>query len=163
MYRVFCANAWELEAERDAFLELVGQINEAQGMPRGILLVPVTLVNVDDKRRFQRAVDENIRASSYYLLVVEEDWGPRARNFERDYRLAVACAADENLPMRGAAILVRDQPDGAASPFGAVLATAGFPSTRFSTLEEFRSTVSGLLSEWLAAIPAESDASGEVA
>ncbi len=151
MLRVFCATAWELEAERHGFCEALGQVNQEQAMARGTLFVPVALKNVPDKRRLQAAVDENIRACSYYILAIEEGWGPSERNFERDYRLAIACRNDKDAPMRETAILVRDRPDGSPSPFGPVLDAAGFSSIRFATTEDFRGSVLRLLTEWLAA------------
>ena len=46
IHRVFCATAWELEGERRAFYDLLGEFNEAEAMRRGVLYVPVSLTNV---------------------------------------------------------------------------------------------------------------------
>ena len=40
MHRVFCATSWELEAERQAFHDVVAEVNEAEAMPHRLLLVP---------------------------------------------------------------------------------------------------------------------------
>src|SRR5947209_19186036 len=101
MHRVFCATAWELEGERRAFYDAIGEFNEAAAMPRGMLYVPVSLTNVRDKRPYQYVVDENILESRHYILALSEDWGPPERNFEADYRLALASAGNATVPMRG--------------------------------------------------------------
>jgi hypothetical protein len=149
MHRVFCATAWELEGERRAFCDVLGQFNETEAMASKALYIPVSLTNIHDKRAYQYTVEENIRACRHYILAVSEDWGPRERNFERDYRLALECAADPSLPLLHTAILVRNQPDGSVSPFIATLAAAGFSSAPFSGPADFQQAIRGLLAAWL--------------
>ena len=156
MLRVFCATAWELEGERRAFYDLLGGVNEKLAMQQDVLYVPVSLTNTPDKRPYQYTVDENIRACRHYILAVDEDWGPKERNFERDYRLALKCREDASLPMSQVAILVRNLPDGSAPAFVETLRTAGFESALFSTPEEFVELVRAMLASWLPA-----DAVGE--
>ena len=151
MHRIFCATAWENEGERRAFYDIVGNFNEQNGMPAGTLYVPVSLINIHDKRPYQYTVDENIRESHYYVLVPGDDWGPPARAFERDYLLAQACAADPALPMRQTAILLRTQPDGTPSPFATQLDAASLPYAPFTTHGDFETALLTLLSGWLAA------------
>jgi len=150
MHRVFCATAWELEGERMAFQTLVGEFNENEAMKHGLLYVPVTLTNIMDKRPFTYVIDENIRDSRHYILVPCDNWGPEARNFERDYELAQVCAADPALPMRETAILVKKPLSGRTLP--PVLDQA----PQFSTVDEFRALVRQLLSTWLETLLAES-------
>ena len=151
MQRIFCATAWELEEERMAFYDLLGKFNESSAMPSGVLYVPVSLIHIHDKRPYQYTVNENIRASSYYLLVPGDDWGPPARAFERDYRLALECAADPSLPMRHVSILLRTQPDGSPSPMAAVLNAAQIEYTSFRTAADFEAKVLTTLTACLAA------------
>lgn len=161
MYRlqqIFCATAWELEGERRAFYDLIGEVNESDCMRHGVLYLPVSLTNVQDKRPLQYTVEENIRACSYYVLALAGDWGPKERDFERDYRLALACREDASLPMRETAILLRARPDGSADPFAAELTAAGFPPISFSDTAEFIDAVRGLLKRWVAAEAAGSTA-----
>ncbi len=145
MHRVFCATSWELEAERRVFHEAVGEVNQGEAMTRGVLYLPVTLVNVRDKRPLQYAVDENIRDCHYFVLALAEGWGPSERHFEGDYRLALACRADAGLPMRDTAFLWRKAEDGRAIPGGLPP-----PTAEFSTPEEFKTHVGTLLRAWLA-------------
>ena len=145
MHRVFCATAWELEGERRAFHDVIGEVNAADAMKRGLLYVPVTLLNVRDKRPVQYAVEENIRACHYYMLALGDGWGPPERLFERDYRLALACRTDPAFPMRETAFLWQTPPGGGVAPAG--LPT---PTAVFSRTDEFKTHVRALLSEWLA-------------
>ena len=160
MHRIFCATAWETEGERRAFYDILGTFNETHGIPAGTLYVPVSLININDKRPYQYTIDENIRECRYYILVPGDDWGPPARAFERDYRLALACAADPSLPMRQAAILLRTRPDGAASPFAATLDDASLPYTPFTTPADFETVLRDLLTAWLAADSTNASAGG---
>src|SRR5262245_43257776 len=108
LHQIYCATPWELEEERQVFYTTVGECNETYAMPRGVLYVPLSLGNVPDKRPYQYAVKENIRACRYYIQVLDAlpphqppamIWGPPQRNFEYDLRLALACRADPALPM----------------------------------------------------------------
>src|ERR1051326_5681732 len=125
MHKIFCATAWELEEERRAFHDVIGQFNETEAMKRSVLYIPVTLVNIRDKRPFQHIVDENIRQCRYYVLVLSGGWGPPERNFEHDYRLAREGVADPALPMLEVAFLWKT---GAAPAEGLPV-----PDSEFST------------------------------
>jgi hypothetical protein len=146
MHRVFCATSFELEAERSAFHDLIGEFNESDAMPKGVLYVPVSLARMRDKRVFQHEVDENIRSSRHYLLAVTEDWGPPERNFRKDFKLAEACSADPALPMREIAVL-RRKPDGV--PLDPTLPAA---NGEFDSLDEYRVAVRKLLSNWFGSL-----------
>ena len=142
-----------MEVERDRFHKLVGEFNEVTAVAKGVLFVPVTLVNVRDKRPVQYAVDENIRDSAYYLLLISGEWGPPERNFRIDYALASQCAADPALPMRDVAVWAKRQPS--AAPLAEDLAK---PSAAFSTLEEFDACIHRLLSSHLESLTSEGTA-----
>jgi hypothetical protein len=149
MHRIFCATGWETEGERRTFYDVVGQFNETNGIPAGALYVPVSLGNIHDKRPYQYTVEENIRECRHYLLVLGDNWGPPERNFERDYKLALACAADEGLPMRQVVMLLRMEPDGSPPPFAATLDAAGVKYTLFHGIDDFRQALLRLFAEWL--------------
>lgn len=148
MHRVFCATSWELEGERRAFYDLIGEFNSATAMPRGLLYVPVSLTNVRDKRPYQFAVEENIRDSRHYIVALKDDWGPAERNFRDDYRLAQACREDAGLPLKGVALLLRSTPEG-PPPFAAGLEKGGISPVLFSGIPEFREQVLRILSDWV--------------
>jgi hypothetical protein len=137
MHRVFCATPWELEAERRRFYDLLGEFNEKEGMSKGILFVPVTVVNIRDKRPLQYAIDENIRDARFYLQLLCEDWGPVERNFRRDYNLAL-----QTMPAGSVAVLAKEEPG--VSP----AADLPEPQARFSTMAEFDQCVRNVLAAW---------------
>jgi hypothetical protein len=147
-HRIFCATAWELEGERRAFYDVVGEFNAGRAMPDGILYTPITLTNIRDKRPYQYTVDENIRQCHGYLLAVSDGWGPSERNFEPDYLLARQCLADPSLPMQHVAVITRNLPGGDPSPFAAQLAASGIPSEAFSTPEDFKALLTATLARW---------------
>jgi len=154
MHRIFCATPWELEAERNRFHDLIGNFNETAAMHRGVLYVPVTLLNIRDKRPMQYAVDENIRDCRHYLLLLSEDWGPVERNFRNDYQLALQCIADPTLPMQSAAVLSKKQLSGVPIVEGLTE-----PRATFATLAEFDGCVNNLLEVWLESIASTGAAS----
>jgi len=143
MLRVFCASSWELERERRAFYDVVGQINEI-AMADGLLYVPVSLTNIRDKRPYQCLVEENLAECSHYILALTEAWGPAERNFERDYQLALEELARPSSPMRNVKLLVRE-PSSCTDD----LATAGYAPIRFATIEDFQRIVRELLADSL--------------
>jgi hypothetical protein len=153
MHRIFCANCWELEAERRAFHDIIGNFNEDVAMKDGVLYVPVSLVNIADKRPHQFTVNENIEACRHFLLVLSGDWGPVERNFQRDYALALKCAADPALPMRETAFLLQTGPEGQAPA-----PSLPTPDSQFSTPAEFQEQFLRLLHTWHANVRSESAA-----
>jgi hypothetical protein len=144
-YRIFCAAPWELENERRAFYDVVGQFNEAEAMRHGVLFVPVSLVpNLRDKRAFQYDVEQNIRASHYYIQVLSSDWGPAERNFEADCRLAIQCAHDPQLPMANVAVFVKN-----TSSTSGISLPDDVARHQFSESGDFKAQLYPLLSDWL--------------
>lgn len=145
-HRIFCATAWELEGERRAFYDLIGAFNEATAMPQGLLYVPVSLMNVRDKRPYQYTVEENIRSCRHFLMVLCEHWGPPERNFQPDYALAQECWRDPQLPMREVAMLAR-------KPLAGATRGAGLPApdAEFASVAEFQQVARDLLERWFVA------------
>ncbi len=150
MHKVFCATAWELEGERRAFYDVIGQFNETEAMRHGMLYVPVSLTNVRDKRPYQYVVEENLRDCRHYILAVRDGWGPPERNFEQDYRLALDCCANPVLPMKEVLLLLCSLV-GQPSLFAAELSAAGYAPTSFADVEAFQRLIRQRLSAWLAA------------
>ena len=150
MHRIFCATPGDLEEERQAFYNVVGEFNEAQAMPQGVLFVSVALpAATTDKRPYQGAIRENICACRYFILVLEDTWGPPQLNFEREYAIATSCVNDPSLPMNQVAVLfkkplVPPQVEPAVGELKRKLA-----SDEFEGIEEYRQRLWALLSAWL--------------
>ena len=156
MHRIFCGAAGDLEEERQAFYKVMADFNAAQAMPRGILFVAVSLPDrTYDKRPFQAAISENIRACRYYIQVLEDTWGPPEKNFERDHAIASKCVLDPNLPMQEVAVLFKkpllpDQVEPGVIELKRELATDNRqPHAGFDSLEEYERQLTCLLSRWL--------------
>jgi hypothetical protein len=150
---LFCRLAGNLAPEREAFYQAVGECNEKEGMPRGTLFAPLSIGGYGPERR--DAVDNNIRISQFFILVIEDIWEAPVQTFLHDYRLAVKCRADPGLPMQEIAVLVKRTPPGEEAgdleQFRAALASPGAsPCSEFATVEEFRMLLAPLLSAWLA-------------
>jgi|SRR5580658_4721376 hypothetical protein len=148
MYRVFCATPGDseddLERERQAFHDVLGEVNEAEGMPLGILFVPVSVPpHITNKTSLQRLVDDNVRACTFFVQVLHHTWGPPTRNFEHDFQLANECCADPQLPMEGVSVFVKAIEPGAAEFKG--------PASEFKSIDEFKTSLRSQLSSWLAA------------
>jgi hypothetical protein len=158
---LFCRLAGNLADERQAFYDAVADCNEREGMPRGILFAPLSTGSYGPECR--PAVDENIRVSHYFLLVVEDIWEAPVQSFLHDYRLAAKCRKDAGLPMRNLAVLLKptplDEEPGDGGKFRSDLESSGVPCYQFANLVDFRATLAPLLSEWLAAV-AGSQAAG---
>ncbi|HLK63206.1 MAG TPA: hypothetical protein VKU19_07185 [Bryobacteraceae bacterium] len=159
MHRIFCAPAGDMEPEREAFYQAVGEFNEKHAMPRDVLFVAVALpYHSFDKRPFQAAISENIRACRYYIQALEDTWGPVEKNWERDYAVACRCAADPNLPMQEVAVLFKKpllphQVEPSVLELKSRLAAGrSQPYAEFETLEEFKAQLTRLLSGWLETI-----------
>jgi hypothetical protein len=147
MYRVVCATPGDseddLERERQAFHEVLGEVNETEGMPLGILFVPVSVPpHMSNKTSFQPLVDDNVRACTFFVQVLHHTWGPPTRNFEHDYQLANACCADAQLPMEGVAVFLKAIEPGAAEFKGS--------ASEFKSMDEFKTCLRSQLSAWLA-------------
>jgi hypothetical protein len=147
MYRVFCATPGDseddLERERQAFYDVIGEVNEAEGMPLGILFVPVSVPpQITNKTSFQSLVDDNVRACTFFVQVLHHSWGPSTRNFEREYQLAKECCADPHLPMEGMSVFVKAIEPGVAAFKGS--------ASEFNNIDELKTGLRSQLSLWLA-------------
>lgn len=156
MHRIFCAAAGDLEEERTAFYNVIGDFNAAHAMPRNVLFVAVALPHqCFDKRPFQAAITENIRACRYYIQVIEDTWGPPEKNFERDHAAAHKCAADPSLPMQEVAVLFKKpllphQVDPSVVELKRRLdADTSQAHGEFETIEEYKQQLHRLLAKWL--------------
>jgi ribosomal protein S18 acetylase RimI-like enzyme len=148
---VFCATPGDLEDERDAFYRAVTQVNESVGIKLSLLFAPLSIVpTISDKTRFQKAVDENIRMCSYYILALNDTWGPPHLNFEEDYRLALACLDDASLPMKEVVVLLKNAAAGRA-----LLGDNRARCIDYQDIAEFESIMRELLTEWAGAPPIE--------
>jgi hypothetical protein len=155
MHRVFCSTPGNLEAERQAFEEVVGQVNAAEAMAKGILFVPVSIVaNVVNKMPFQSAIEANVQACKFFVQVLQDTWGTPERNFESEYKLACRLKADSSSLMEEVSLFFKAA-DGLPVEPGilqlksSVESQQDSPAYGFASLEEYKQQLLGQFSEWL--------------
>jgi len=155
MHRVFCATPGDLEAERKAFHDAIGEVNESQGISREVLLVPVSIVpNMANKTMFQPMVEANLRSCAYFVLVLHDTWGSPRHNFEAEYNLACQLKADASALMRGIALFFKSANGRQVEPKIQELRSlaAGqqdFSVCDFESIEEYKQQLRAQLAEWL--------------
>jgi len=110
IHRVFCSTAGDLEELRRVFDHQTGVVNEAVGMPRRVLLAPVSCPPATGTGFFNAEIRENIRQCSFFVQVLGDSWGPPAAKLQRAYELAIACRDDPKLPMREVALFLEAVP-----------------------------------------------------
>ena len=109
-YRIFISAPGDLEPDRDACYAAVARANEETAMPAKVLLISVGL-REDAQILSSRAIaSENVRWSSFFIQVFQDDWGPRDL-FRKLFLLAVECRDDAALPMRDAVVAIKDVPN----------------------------------------------------
>jgi hypothetical protein len=108
-YRIFISAPGDLEQDRDACYAAVARANEATAMPAKVLLVSVGLRENDQISSSRSIASENVRWSSYFIQVFEDDWGPRDL-FRKLFLLAVECRDDASMPMRDLVVGIKDAP-----------------------------------------------------
>jgi hypothetical protein len=109
-YRIFISAPGDLELDRDACYAAVAQANEATAMPAKVLLVSVGLRENDQISSSRGIASDNVRWSSYFIQVFQDDWGPRDL-FRKLFLLAVECRDDASMPMRDLVVGIKDAPN----------------------------------------------------
>jgi hypothetical protein len=155
MYRVFCATPGDLEPERQAFYEVIGEVNEVEGMPRNILFVPVSIVpHMLNKLMFEPTVESNVRDCKFFVQVLQDTWGPPARNFEPEYHLARRLRTDPSFPMAGIAVFFKAPDSLPVEPKivqlkSSVETQEDLVSYHFASVDEYKTLLRSQLSDWL--------------
>jgi hypothetical protein len=147
MCRVFCATPGDLEDERQAFYQVMGEFNEREAMPRGVLFVSVSIPpHMTNKLAYRNVVDENVRACKFFVQVLHDTWGPPERSFAREYSMAAQCA--------GRAVLFK-APNGRPIEPEVLALKQQSAGEEFGDLDDFKQRLRAQLSAWLATIPVE--------
>ena len=155
VHRIFCATPADLEPERQAFHEVIGEVNQAEGMPRSILFAPVSIVPLmANKLFFQPVVEANIRECKFFVQVLQNSWGPATRNFEPDYNLACLLKDEPGSPMEGVAVFFKaanglEIEPGVQQLKSSLQTMQECASTEFANLDEFKRQLRAQLSNWL--------------
>jgi hypothetical protein len=78
-------------------------------MPAKLLLVEVGLRENDQISSHRSIVSDNVRWSTYFVQLFEDDWGPRDL-FRKLFLLALECRDDASQPMREVVVCLKDSP-----------------------------------------------------
>jgi hypothetical protein len=108
-YRVFISAPGDLDPDRQACYDAVSKTNEATAMPAKVLLVSVGLRDNDQISGSRAIASDNVRWSSYFIQIFEDDWGPRDL-FRKLFLLAAECRDDASMPMRDLVVALKNAP-----------------------------------------------------
>jgi hypothetical protein len=108
-YRVFISAPGDLEPDREACYDTIAEVNETTAMPAKLLLVSIGLRENDQIVSYRSIVSDNVRWSSYFIQVFQDDWGPRDL-YRKLFLLAAECRDDASMPMRDVVICLKDSP-----------------------------------------------------
>jgi hypothetical protein len=108
-YRIFISAPGDLEQDRQACHDAIARVNETTSMPAKVLLVSVGLRNNDQISGNRAIVSDNVRWSTYFIQVFEDDWGPRDL-FRKLFLLAAECRDDASMPMRDVVVFIKNAP-----------------------------------------------------
>ena len=165
VYRVFLSAPGDLEADRQACHDVIAEVNEALAMPEKILLAAVGLRENGQIEAFRSAVSDNVRWSSYFIQIFEDDWGPR-NLFRKLYLLAEECRANAEMPMRELVICLKDAPHETEAEILAfrreLEEREGVRVIRYQSADGMKSPLADALKEWTRALIAEKNAAATV-
>lgn len=109
-YRVFISAPGDLEADRQVCQEAIARVNEITAMPAKVLLVSLGLRDNDQIASHRGIVSDNVRWSSYFIQIFQDDWGPRDL-FRKLFLLAIECRDDASQPMREVVLCLKEAPN----------------------------------------------------
>jgi hypothetical protein len=108
-YHVFISAPGDLEPDRQACHDAIASANESAAMPAKVLLVSVGLRDNGQIEGNRSIVSDNVRWSTYFIQLFQDDWGPRDL-FRKLFLLAIECRGDSAMPMREVVVCLKDAP-----------------------------------------------------
>jgi len=78
-------------------------------MPAKVLLVSLGLRESDQISGNRGIVSDNVRWSTYFIQIFEDDWGPRDL-FRKLFLFALDCRNDSEMPMREVVVFLKAAP-----------------------------------------------------
>ncbi len=150
-YRVFISAPGDLEHDREACYDAIAEVNEATAMPAKLLLVSIGLRENDQIAGYRSIVSDNVRWSTYFIQIFQDDWGPRDL-FRKLFLLAAECKNDAAMPMRDVVICLKDAPHETAAEilaFRRELEERGdLRVLRYTGVEELRAQLVAVCEGW---------------
>lgn len=150
-YRVFISAPGDLERDREVCHDAISQANEVTAMPANILLVEVALRDNEQIAGYRSIVSDNVRWSTYFLQLFQDDWGPRDL-FRKLFLLATECRADVAMPMRDVVVCLKDAPNETNAEILAFRKeledSANVRLFRYSNVETLQQHLTGICNGW---------------
>ncbi|HKF50291.1 MAG TPA: hypothetical protein VKB38_23215 [Terracidiphilus sp.] len=162
-YRVFLSAPGDLDPDRAAVHDILARVNEAVAMPANILLVTVGLRENGQIDGNRAIVSDNVRWSSYFIQLFQDDWGPRDL-FRKLFLLALECRDNPEMPMRDVVVCVKNAPHESNPEILAfrkeLLEMQGVRAFAYDTVEELRAHLERVSTEWAQSLIAASAGAG---
>ena len=163
MHRIFCGAPDDVEQERHAFHEVIGEVNECGMVSNGVLFVPVSLLpNMVNTNFFRSSVESNIEACTFFVQILDKTWGPPTRNFQWKYEMAYRLKNDADSSIQEVAVFFKGQAGKESGSFEELKLSVrenGSPCYCFENIAEFREKLRSQLSAWYTAITAQAQLS----
>jgi hypothetical protein len=150
-YRVFISAPGDLQLDREACHDAIAQANETTAMPAKVLLVEVGLRDNEQIAGHRSIISDNVRWSTYFIQLFEDDWGPRDL-FRKLFLLATECRDDPAMPMRDVVVCLKDAPHETNPEILAFRKELEeIPNVRvfrYSTIDELKEHLAGICTGW---------------
>lgn len=108
-YRIYISAPGDLDDDRQACHDAIANVNKLAAMPANVLLVSLGLRENSHIEGNRGIVSDNVRWSSYFIQIFQDDWGPR-NLFHKLFLLALECRDDAAMPMRDVVVCLKDAP-----------------------------------------------------
>jgi hypothetical protein len=108
-YRIFISAPGDLAPDRQTCHEVIAFVNETIAMPAKALMVSVGLRDNDQLGAFRSAVTDNVRWSTYFVQLFEDEWGERDL-YHKLFLKALEFLDDGAMPMRSIALCLKNAP-----------------------------------------------------
>ena len=108
-FRVFISAPGDMDRDQQACFDAISRVNADVAMPAKVLLVSVGLRENAQIEGHRSIVSQNVRWSSYFIQLFEDDWGPREL-FRKLFLLAIECRDDASMPMRDIVVCLKNAP-----------------------------------------------------
>ena len=165
VYRVFVSAPGDLENDREACHHVISSVNETTAMPENILLASVGLRDSGQIEAHRAITSDNVRWSSYFVQVFQDDWGPRDL-FRKLFLLALECRDDAALPMRDVVVCLKDatqETDLQILAFRKELEDhKGVRICRYQTADEMKAQLEEILNEWVQSLLSLKDSASSI-
>jgi hypothetical protein len=162
-YRVFISAPGDLGRDRQACYDTISHINESIAMQAKVLMVSIGLRDSEQIVSHREITSDNVRWSSYFIQVFQDDWGPRDL-FRKLFLLALECRDDPAAPMQDVVVCLKDAPherNADVLEFRRDLEErTDVRVIRYATVEQMREELEKVCASWAQAVIAQRQAAG---